>query len=101
MSALEYSPRTLILWLASAISLAPPTPSASAAGSDWHPLGPVNMQSFEPSMGRVNFVAINPTNSQLLFACSAGGGLWASADGGATWQPRTDRLPVLGTSGLV
>src|SRR5260221_13254907 len=59
------------------------------------------MPNFEPSMGRVNFVTLSPTNNQHLFACSASGGLWASADGGQTWQPRTDHLPVLGTSGAV
>src|ERR1043165_1235454 len=88
------------LWLAGTIGLVLPVPAAVAV-SNWRALGPVNIQSTEPSMGRVNCVAISPTNSQMLFACSASGGLWSSADSGGGWQPRTDQLPVLGTSGLV
>src|SRR5262249_25427463 len=87
------------LWLAG-LGLATQAPAAIPI-SNWRPLGPVNISSSEPSMGRVNFVAMNPTNSQLLHACSASGGLWSSLDNGQTWQPRADRVPLLVTSGLV
>src|ERR1051325_10749545 len=99
MQYLKYS-IPAFLWLVWTLGLALPVPAAVPV-SNWRALGPVNIQSSEPSMGRVNFVAISPTNSQVLFACSASGGLWSSADNGRNWQPRTDRLSVLGTSGLV
>src|SRR5882724_987314 len=86
-----------ILWLVSSAAQGKAAPIAS----NWHALGPVNMPSPEPSMGRVNSVTMHPTDSQTLFLCSASGGVWSSTDGGHNWLPRTDGLPLLGTSGLV
>src|SRR5439155_17142531 len=98
MQTVECSLPALALWLT--VGSALPV-SGAAIVSNWRALGPVNMQSVEPSMGRVNFVAMSPTNSQVLLACSASGGLWSSVDNGSNWQPRTDRLPLLGTSSVV
>ena len=44
--------------------------------------------------------AIDPANSSVLYAAAAGGGLWKSANRGATWAPLTDNLPSL-SSGAV
>lgn len=69
--------------------------------SNWHPLGPVNMPSYEPSMGLVNCITAPAGNTNKLYLGSAGGGVWSSDDGGATWLPRSDFLPVLGVSSIV
>jgi len=86
-----------VLWLVATAAQVAAAPIAS----NWHSLGPVNMTSPEPSMGRVNAVTMHPADSQTLFLCSASGGVWSSSDGGHNWVPRTDGLPLLGTSGLV
>ncbi|GAB1370115.1 hypothetical protein MASR1M45_01730 [Candidatus Kapaibacterium sp.] len=54
----------------------------------WKSLGPYN----EPvdaggsqGIGRVNAVRVNPINHNEIWAASASGGLWKSADGGKNW----------------
>lgn len=46
----------------------------------WFPLGPTNIN------GRIKSIAMHPTNSDILFAGAANGGVWRSADGGASWR---------------
>ncbi len=52
--------------------------------SAWFSTGPVNFS------GRANGVAIDPTNSSVVYVSTAGGGLWKTTDGGDTWLPLTD-----------
>ncbi|NNM24151.1 MAG: hypothetical protein HKO54_11435 [Flavobacteriaceae bacterium] len=40
--------------------------------------------------GRINDLEMHPTNSRILYAGSAGGGVWKSVDGGATFTPIFD-----------
>jgi photosystem II stability/assembly factor-like uncharacterized protein len=46
--------------------------------------------------GRVNSIAVDPTNSNVLYLGSAGGGVWKTVDGGAHWTPKTDQEISLG-----
>ena len=69
--------------------------------SNWQPLGPVDMPNYETSMGRVNCVDASPGLPNRLFIGTPDGGVWRSDDGGSTWLPRTDFLPVLGVSSMV
>ena len=48
-----------------------------------------------PVSGRCSGIDIDPANPAQLTLCSAGGGLWGSEDGGATWRPLTDKEPAL------
>jgi photosystem II stability/assembly factor-like uncharacterized protein len=48
-----------------------------------------------PVSGRCNAVVVDPADPRHLVVSSAGGGLWGSPDGGATWTPLTDRQPTL------
>jgi hypothetical protein len=50
--------------------------------------------------GRVNFVTIDPTNSNNLWLGAPAGGLWKSTNGGASWTTNTDFLSVTGCSDL-
>ncbi len=59
------------------------------------------MPYYETSMGRVNCVDASPGLPNRLFIGTPDGGVWRSDDGGATWLPRTDFLPVLGVSSIV
>src|SRR5690348_8993939 len=76
-------------------------PLTAAPVPNWHSLGPIHMPSFEPSMGRVNFVTSNPGNPSQLLVCAPGGGLWSSVDSGQNWLPLTDQMPVVGADGVV
>jgi hypothetical protein len=52
----------------------------------WLERGPTNIP------GRTKCIAIDPTDPKKYILATAGGGLWRSADGGATWT-NTDGLP--------
>jgi photosystem II stability/assembly factor-like uncharacterized protein len=82
---------------------------ASAVGSfptlSWEFIGPrpVRTQPSEGAhelSGRVTDIATHPTNPNIVYVASAGGGLWKTVDGGITWIPLTDNLPNL-SSGAV
>lgn len=80
---------------------------AAAAGpaappAAWQFLGPSNIpngQTYGTNrvdvIGRLSCIAIDPGNPKHLLVGAAGGGIWESADTGATWNPRTDQLPSL------
>jgi len=77
----------------------------SIAGTVWKPLGPSpiveNGCCVSPTVtfaanGRVNSIAVDPTNSDVLYLGSAGGGVWKSIDRGVHWQPMTDQEISLG-----
>lgn len=80
--------------------------SAAALTSSWHSLGPIGMVDigaptpYEPSMGRVNCIAVDPTDGNKLYLGAGSGGVWTSTDGGQNWTPRTDNLPVLGVTDI-
>ena len=51
--------------------------------------------------GRTRPILIDPQDStKAWWAGSVGGGLWKTVNGGRTWKPVTDRLPVLSVSCL-
>lgn len=50
--------------------------------------------------GRLNRIRVNPSNSNILYACSPSGGLWISTNGGSSWSTKTDQLPSIGTSDI-
>ena len=71
---------------------------------NWSPLGPtdwVNGNSgYNPGIGRINAVTVDPNNSNIIYACAASGGLWKSNDAGDTWNSVTDGFPIQGTSDI-
>src|SRR4029079_9428221 len=46
----------------------------------WFPLGPTNIN------GRVKSIAMHRSDSNILLAGSANGGVWKSTNGGDTWR---------------
>jgi photosystem II stability/assembly factor-like uncharacterized protein len=61
----------------------------------WQAIGPAPTTSAFPSnwgitSGRIDTIAISPTNSQLILVGGATGGIWRSTDGGATFVPTSD-----------
>ena len=70
---------------------------ASATGAQlgtWTPLGPGNVG------GRTRVLVIDPRDPRRLVAAGVSGGLWRSADGGASWQPVGDLLANLAVNSL-
>lgn len=48
--------------------------------------------------GRVDAVAVDPSNLQHWLIGAATGGVWETFNGGQTWAPRTDNQPTLAMS---
>ncbi len=64
----------------------------------WTEEGPAPITAtsvYAPYSGAVQSIAIDPFNDNIMYAGSVNGGIWLSTDGGATWTPKTDRLPTL------
>lgn len=66
-----------------------------AAEQRWQPIGPSPTISYYVSnwghtSGRVNAVAVSPSNSQVVLIGSSTGGIWRSANGGASFDPVSD-----------
>jgi hypothetical protein len=75
---------------------------ASATFTAVGPLGPISGSAGGQFLksGRLNFITINPTNSNDLWVGAPAGGLWHSTNGGTSWTTNTDNLPVTGCSDL-
>lgn len=75
------------------------------ASTTWTAIGPMGPISGNAGgqllkSGRLNFITISPTNTNVLWVGAPAGGLWKSLDGGATWTTNTDNLSVTGCSDL-
>ena len=78
------------------------TRERARAGPIWQDIGPSLVpdgQTYGTNrvdvIGRVSSIAVDPNNPQHLLLGAAGGGIWESANTGATWTPRTDQMPSL------
>jgi photosystem II stability/assembly factor-like uncharacterized protein len=66
-------------------------------GTVWIPIGPSPMaQGGRQDNGLASAIAINPSNPNIIFLGTAGGGVWRTNDGGANWNPLFDRQVSLG-----
>ncbi len=71
--------------------------AAAITGTNWVPIGPVPvMQGSSAVNGRVNAIAINPNNPNVIYVGAAFGGVWKSTNAGANWTPLFDQQPSLG-----
>ena len=76
--------------------------NAALRGPRWRFLGPSqinNGQTYGGSRvvvsGRVSAIAVDPSDTDHVLVGAAAGGVWQSHDAGASWSPRTDRMPTL------
>ena len=78
--------------------------SASRSTASWTEKGPKVWQNntghWNPGLGRINVIAVHPTNNQIIFIGTPAGGVWKTQDGGTIWTPLTDNLPTLGVSAI-
>jgi photosystem II stability/assembly factor-like uncharacterized protein len=58
-------------------------------GADWVEKGPSNIGA------RVTDLAMHPVDPEIIYAAHASSGILRSTDGGASWDPITDDLPVI------
>ncbi len=71
--------------------------------ASWQPVGPTsweNQYGWNPGLGRVNAIVIDPSNSNIIYVATPSGGLWKSVDAGSNWVCITDNLPAIGATGL-
>ena len=63
---------------------------------------PINESIFGegPATGRTTALAIDPTNTQVIYAGAAEGGVWKTTNGGTTWTPLTDAQMSLATGSI-
>ncbi|MEM5564667.1 T9SS type A sorting domain-containing protein [Psychroserpens sp. AS72] len=80
--------------------------SASTARTtvgSWEQLGPISWNAtsgWNPGVGRITSVAIEPANPNHIIAGADTGGVWRSTDGGLSWTVLTDNLSNLNVSAL-
>lgn len=68
----------------------------------WEPVGPTSWTGFgwNPGLGRVNAIAVDPQNPQRIYSATPSGGLWKSEDDGENRSCLTDTLVAIGASGI-
>jgi photosystem II stability/assembly factor-like uncharacterized protein len=67
------------------------TVPALGSTTTWTPIGPRPITgSGMNNSGRLNSIAIHPTDPNIIYIGGAQGGVWKTTDGGATWTPLTD-----------
>ena len=67
-------------------------PAAAETGA-WKELGPAKWQrttSWNPGVGRLTSIAVFPSNQNIIYVTSPGGGIWKTTTGGGNWTPLTD-----------
>jgi photosystem II stability/assembly factor-like uncharacterized protein len=73
----------------------------SLFGNDnWTLIGPKTQFNTMGGNGRVNRIRIDPTNANVLYACTPQSQLFKSADGGASWTPISNGLPAAGVGDI-
>lgn len=77
----------------------------TASNSNWIPLGPFDVPIIlsngkRRGNGRVNAIAFDPVNPEIIYVGAPAGGFWKSIDGGSNWITYTDDLPVIGVSSI-
>lgn len=60
----------------------------------WTPLGPGNIG------GRTRAILIHPGDPNIMYTGGVAGGVWKTADAGASWQPLADLLPNIAIATL-
>jgi len=75
--------------------------------SQWEFVGPTNLDipyriyyGQRPINGRVNAIAVSPSDPNTIYVAGSGGGVWKSTDYGVNWSPKGDGFPLLGTSSI-
>ena len=69
--------------------------------SNWVELGPHawnRTSSWAPGLGRIMAVEVNPSNANIIYIGTPGGGCWKTNNGGTNWTVLTDNFQSLTVS---
>lgn len=84
-----------------------PSAPVAATGTTWVSLGPTKADFLYngttlnvTDTGRVRNFVTHPTDPDRLYVAFSNGGVWHTADGGASWRPLTESLGSLSTGWL-
>ena len=79
----------------------------AATGTTWTNLGPTNADSetngstlFVRDSGRPVSIVVDPTNTQIIYLATSGGGVWKTTTGGTSWTAITDTMGTLACGAL-
>ena len=76
----------------------------SSLNGNWTFFGSQNYvegtSGYNGGVGRINVIAFDPNNSNVLYAGSPTGGLWKSTTNGNSWSSLTDGVACWGVSGI-
>ena len=77
----------------------------SASTKVWQSLGPDNINTnnghYSPGLGRIDRIAVDPKNHNILYIGGPANGVWKSVDGGQNWVSKTDFVGSRGVCGIV
>jgi PKD repeat protein/photosystem II stability/assembly factor-like uncharacterized protein len=78
-------------------------PGAKSSNGNWECLGPIHIPNGKgyKGLGRINTVAFDPIDPNVIYIGAASGGLWKTTVGGNNWVSYTDNLPTLGVSAII
>lgn len=68
---------------------------------NWISLGPTTSDGGYHGIGRINYIAFDPLNNDVIYAGGASGGIWKSTTGGNNWIPLSDNIGALGISDII
>ena len=70
-------------------------PSLSLSSTRWTDLGPAPLGALNGVSGRITGISAHPTQANVIYVTPAGGGVWKTTNGGASWTPLTDKEKTL------
>lgn len=77
------------------------TANRSMPAANWLSEGPSSTNGGYAGLGRCMSFGFHPTDTDIIYVGTAGGGLWQTTNGGTTWFTNTDDLGSLGVSAIV
>lgn len=75
-------------------------PIGTLADVSWTSIGPENIATGMMHAGRVRSIAPHPTDPNIAYIGTAGGGIWKTTNQGLTWSPLSDDAYSLATGAV-
>jgi PKD repeat protein/photosystem II stability/assembly factor-like uncharacterized protein len=78
-------------------------PGARSQSGNWTNLGPFQITNGKgyKGLGRLNAIAFDPVDPDIIWVGSPAGGLWKTTTNGNNWVSSTQNLPSLGVSAIL